>query len=158
MRKAKLFSNYVNRNKGFSFVETLVSLLIVSLISTVMYFALSSSIKNILKIKEKERIDFQIFRTEQVVRETISSIEIPFWKKDLFFQVTEDFISCNYLNGNKEVEKKILPYSIKDVVVDVIYFEETKPVGVKIEFEIKGQHRVISQTFASLPIGLYINE
>lgn len=158
MRKVKLFSNFVNKDKGFSFIEALVSLLIVSIISTVTYFAFSSSIKNIIKIKEKERIDFKIFRTEQVIRDIISSVEIPFWKTDFYFRVEDDYISCNYLNGNKKIETRNLPYPIKPSSFDVVYFEEIKPVGVRIEYEIMGQYRKISQTFATLPIGLYKNE
>lgn len=158
MRKARLFSNCVNRNKGFSFVETLISLLIISLISTVMYSAFSSSIKSIIKIKEKQKKDFEIFRTEQELRNIVSSIDIPFWEKNFYFKITDDSISCSYLNGNPKVETKNLPYPINLLSYNVVYFEKIKPVGVKIEYEIMGQPRIISQTFASQPIGLCTNE
>lgn len=158
MKKVKLFLSFANKNNGFSFIETLVSLLIISIISTVMYLSFSSSIKEIIKIKEKEKLDYQIFRSEQIIRNTISSIDIPFWKRDFYFFITEDSISCNYQNGNNKIETKKLPYSIKILSYEIIYFEKTNPVGIRIEFEMDNRIRIINQVFASRPIGLYVNE
>lgn len=156
MKKVKLFLNCAN--KAFTFIETLVSLLIITIISTVMYLSFSSSIKDIIKIKEKERDSYKIFRIEQTIRDTISAVEIPFWSSDFYFSITEDTISCNYLNGNKEITTRKLPYPLKIINYEIVFFEKKKPVGIILNVEIDNCDRIINQTFASRPIGLYINE
>ena len=156
MKKAKRFSKSVN--EAFSFIEVLVSLLIVSLVSLIMYFAFSSSVKTLVNAKKNIRNQYKIFVSEKIIRDTVASVDVPFWKTDFAFSINENSLSCNYLNGEVKTETVRLPYQIKILKSEIVYFEDTKPVGVKIEFEMENETRSIRQTFASRPLMLVNNE
>ena len=59
------------RNEAFTLIETLVSLVIISIITTLIYFCCSSAIRNINKARNLTASDFKLIENDKNLRKII---------------------------------------------------------------------------------------
>ncbi len=105
------------KDSGFTLVETLIALTLVSLIGIPVFMVFSDTVTFTAKIKDLTRWNKELIQLERVLRKSVSEIEIPFWIDNI--EVTEEAgtVSVPYWNGDVN---SFFEIKIEDNVLKII--------------------------------------
>ncbi|MCI6592811.1 MAG: type II secretion system GspH family protein [Spirochaetia bacterium] len=136
------------KSEGFSYIEVIVSLLIISFIAGLLYFSYSICIKSLYSSKESIRNSIDHLEADEYLRESIQSVLVPFWQKSIDYSFTENEISISWDNG--EVTKSFkMKAKAKIIEVNPIYSEEVRIKGLHIKYNVNNKSYETKALFAS---------
>ncbi len=172
MQKTKLHWKQ-NNEQGFTFVETLVSLLIISLTAVILYGAFNSSIHAIYSSVSHTITNYQILKTDTVLRREVANICIPYWQKDFTYTTSYNKIELPWYcakdkwtlslfiseTGNLILEtdadsKKTytLLNGIEDISFKLVTASNNIPFGIKITYTKNDKKYITTVLFSSRPV------
>ena len=148
-------------SEGFSFIEVLVSLFIISMISMLLYFAYSLCLKTYNRSKEEIKITTLRANTDYILRKKIEKVTIPYWEKEYIFSFTDNSISLNWIDGKNDLIQVLLPENVKVIDVELIQSKENKYLGMKVSYELlskkfEAKEREESFSFSFSSFGLLL--
>lgn len=140
-------------NEGFTYIEVVVSLVIISLVAGLIYFSYAVSFKSLNSSKNRIKTEIIRINTDTLLRKNIESISIPFWDKEYDYSFSDNTIKLGRINGSRE------PYEIKlnDSVIitscNPLKNKADKITGFEIRYQINGKEFETSALFASHDYG-----
>ena len=87
------------KDSGFTLIEALIALTIVSLIGIPVFMVFSETVTFTGKIKDLTRWNMELIGLERVLRKSVSQIMIPFWINDIEVSKGINIIKVPYWNG-----------------------------------------------------------
>lgn len=134
---------------GFTIIEALVSLGIISLVCVVLYAAFATGTKGITGSHRSLSAALKRKRTDAIVRQATGNVEIPFWLKVYEFTATEHTLSLPWSNGVPGVIEVELPEGVTIRECKPAGGTETRPDGLRMTYEVDGVPYSLSAVFAS---------
>lgn len=144
----KANKNTINNDRGFTLIETLIAITLVSLIGLPVFMVFSDTITFTKKIKDLNRWNGELIKLERVLRKSVRGVQIPFWISDV--ELTEGIgtIIVPYWNGDADL---FLEMKIEDTVLKI-----TTPEGSTVFNGYDGVEFDILKDSRSRTIGLSI--
>jgi len=142
------------RNEAFTLIETLVSLVIISIITTLIYFCCSSAIRNINKARNLTASDFKLIENDKNLRKIINSISVPDWETDYKLTYTPNSISFSWVEGQDCVYLYEFDNGFELKECTLMAYKNGEIAGIRIEYFYMGKNYECSQLFSSIPFGL----
>lgn len=115
-----------SKASGFSYIEAVVSLLIISLIGVLLASVYSISIRSVSKARIKIKDSVNHLRVDDELREFISCVDYPFWVKEYKVDSSENSITVEYFKGVEGTTTK----EFKDIEItecDFLRNEQKEP-------------------------------
>lgn len=148
MQKTRSKFFIFKREKGFSYIEVIISLLIISFIAGLLYFSYSICIKSLYSSKESIKNSIEHLEADKYLRESIQSVSLPFWQKTIEYAFTENEINISCSSG--EIIKTFkMKHNIKLKEIDPIYTEGDRIKGLQIKYSINNKLYETKALFAS---------
>lgn len=140
--------NTLINNSGFTIIETLVAITLISLIGLPVFMVTSDTVTFTKKIKDINCWNGELIKLERVVRKSVGEVQIPFWISNI--EVTEGIgtMIVPYWNGDRGL---VLEMGIEDTE-----FKITTPLGSTIFKGYDGVEFDILNDNQSRTIGLSI--
>lgn len=140
-------------NEGFTFIETLVALAVIALISVMLVFCYSTSIKSLNKTRSKTKDTFEVLSIDESFRKIIQSISLPEWENTYNYSYTTSSLSLPWINRTEETVKFDFDSSLVINKVEVINYKNDIPAGLKITYQYQKHEYICSELFSSIPFG-----
>lgn len=141
--------NKANKNEsGFTLIETLIAITLVSLIGIPVFMVTSNTITFTGKVKDLNRWNKELVQLERVIRKSVAEVQIPFWISDIELTEKSKVMNVPYWNGDAE---SFLEMKIEDTV-----FKITTPQGSTVFNGYEGVEFDILKDKESRTIGLSI--
>lgn len=140
-------------HEGFTFIETLVSLSVITMICVMLVFCYSSSIKGITKSRVQVNADLELIDFDTTLRKLINSISLPEWKTDYNYTYTSSELFLEYVHGSSELAKTGINKNVKITDCSVIFYDNQKPAGLEIHYIYCGKEYTCNELFSSIPFG-----
>lgn len=141
-----------SKASGFSYIEAVVSLLIISLIGVLLASVYSISIKSISKMRIKINDSVEHLRVDDELRDFISCVDYPFWVKEYKVDSSENSITVEYFKGIEGTETKEFK-NIEITECDFLRNEQKEPFGLYVKYKLKEQEYETKVLFSSFPFG-----
>ena len=108
--------NTIKNNSGFTLIETLIAITLVSLIGIPVFTVFSDTVSFTGKIKDLNRWNKELIQLDRVLRKSVGEVKIPFWLSDI--EVTEGTgtMTIPYWNGDADL---LLEIEIEDTVLKI---------------------------------------
>ncbi|MBO4404927.1 MAG: type II secretion system protein, partial [Treponema sp.] len=137
-----------NLSSAFSYVEVLVSLFIISMISIVLAVSYSVGIKAVVKDKESVFSSYKHMKVDSFLRKNIEKIEFPYWINELLLDAEDNIltISCNNVTYTIKLPEYVSIKKVEQLYPDGL-------AGVKISYEIGNKTYKSSVLFSSYSYG-----
>ena len=141
--------NTLINNSGFTLIETLVAITLISLIGLPVFMVTSDIVHFTKKIKDLNRWNGELIKLERVLGKSVGEVQIPFWISNI--EVIEGIgtIIVPYWNGDSDLH---LVMQIEDTA-----FKITTPEGSTVFNEYDGVEFDFLKDSGSRTIGLSIN-
>lgn len=139
---------------GYSFIEVLVSLIIIALIGGILYFSYAVSVKSINSSRHKLQYAIIRLNTDTVLRKNIQRINIPYWINETpDITANENKIYLDWIDGKKE--KKTITFSNKVSFTECIPIltSNKKIKGIEVKYLIDNNEYKTVSLFSSRPYG-----
>lgn len=146
----KLFQ--IKKSAAFSYIEAVVSLLIISLICFLIANVYSVSIKSINKTRNKLTATILHMNADSELRDLINGINYPYWVKEYNIESDENTITVEYFKGNPEKYTGTFN-NIKIVECDFLRTNNKEPIGIFIKYTINDKEYETKELFSSFPFG-----
>ena len=114
--KMKTNKRHIAAN-GFTLIETLIAITLVSLISITVLMVFSDTIRFTNKIRDLNRWNRELIKLENILRKSVGEIQIPFWISDIEIIEGSGSMRVPYWNGD---EKFLLEMEFKDNIFKII--------------------------------------
>ncbi len=102
-RNAKLRSRMLDKNEdGFTFVEVIASILILSIIGFLIWQGSSIATRVLFKSTDRSIATIRLLQLDEVMRRETGHIVIPFWISRLEIETTHSRISVPYYQGDPD--------------------------------------------------------
>ncbi|MCK5153875.1 MAG: prepilin-type N-terminal cleavage/methylation domain-containing protein [Spirochaetales bacterium] len=146
--RKKANKNTITNDRGFTLIETLIAITLVSLIGIPVFMVFSDTVTFTAKVKDLNRWNKELIQLERTLRKSVGEVQIPFWISDI--EVTENAgtMSVPYWNGDAD---SVLELEIKDTT-----FKITTPEGSTVFNGYDGVEFDILKDSHSRTIGLSI--
>jgi prepilin-type N-terminal cleavage/methylation domain-containing protein len=97
------FKDYRNnhREDGFTFMEVIVAMAIMSLIGVSMWLGFTAAVKLIHRIPESTQMMQEFLGLDNMLREHVSRISIPFWEPQLDYYIDSSAAQFPFYEGIK---------------------------------------------------------
>ena len=152
LKQMNLLKN--NKSKeGFTFIETIVSLAIITMICILLVFCYSSAIKGITKSREQVNSDLELIDFDTSLRKLINSISLPEWKNDYNFTYTSTSLFLEYVNGSSEYIETTINKNFQIKNCSVLFYDNEKPAGLKVSYSYKNKEYTCLELFSRIPVG-----
>lgn len=138
---------------AFTLIETLVALLVVSLMGMVLYFSFFVSVKSVNSSNKNISIQIERLNIDRKLRNSIESVKVPFWIKEYDYSFSQNHLLLSWINGIEE--KQNINFS-ENVVLDScmpILSKEDRIIGFEIKYSIKNNQFTTKALFASYSYG-----
>ena len=140
-------------NEAFTYIEVIVSLIIISLIACLLYFSYSICIKGFNSSRESVTDSLIHISVDSYFREKIQTVTIPYWLYDYEYTFTDSEIMLSWMNGEKKLDKVTVPKNVKIDDIRVIFSENKNIKGLHIKYFIKSKEYETKVLFASRVFG-----
>lgn len=140
-------------NEGFTFVETLVALSVIAIISVMLVFCYSTSIKSLSKTRSKTKDTFEVLSIDEKFRKIIQSISLPEWENTYNYSYTTTSLSLQWINRAEETVKFEFDSSLIINNVEIIKYKNDIPAGLKITYQYQNHEYICSELFSSISFG-----
>jgi prepilin-type N-terminal cleavage/methylation domain-containing protein len=141
--------NTIKNSSGFTLIETLIAITLVSLIGIPVFMVTSDTVTFTGKIKDLNRWNKELIQLERILRKSVGEIQIPFWISDIELTEETGAMSIPYWNGDADL---LLEMKIEDTT-----FKITTPERSIIFKGYDGVEFDILKDSQSWTIGLSIN-
>jgi prepilin-type N-terminal cleavage/methylation domain-containing protein len=138
---------------GFSFIEVLVSLLIISLVGVVLYASFSTGFRAIEKAQTEVRTAVRHLQADHLIRSAAGAVEIPYWVTDYEMAAGENTLDLPWYEGEKESKTVQLPEGVIIEKSELVREDGKAPFGIRIQYKIGKREYAASAPFASFPAG-----
>jgi prepilin-type N-terminal cleavage/methylation domain-containing protein len=101
VRKIKRSASSKNE-QGFTFVEVMVALLIISLIGVVVWQGSVRSGRLLDRISRESLITLKLMRTESALRDAVAEIRIPFWVSEAVIEESDGELVIPFYEGSAD--------------------------------------------------------
>ena len=139
---------------GFSFIEVLVSLLIISLVGIVLYASFSTGFRAVEKSQTEVRTAVRHLQADHIIRSAAGAVQIPYWVTDYEMSAGERTLDLPWYEGEKESKTVQLPEHVIIEKSELIKKDGKSPFGIKIQYKIGKREYTTSAAFASFPAGI----
>lgn len=140
-------------NSGYTYIEVLVSLLVISMLSALLFFSYSFCVRSIRKTRQNITSSIERLNFEYSIRKKINSVSIPYWLKDYELSTESNVLILNWVNGVNSLELIHYPATIKILKIEQITKKSGFIIGLKINYEFRGKEYEILELFASRKYG-----
>lgn len=148
----KLKKLFQNKSSGFSYIEAIVSLLIISLVAVMIASVYSVSIKSLTNTRHKFKYSINHLKADEEIREFISSVDYPFWINEYKLDSSENSITVEYYKGIEGFTTKEFN-DVKIIECDFIRTSENEPVGIYVKYILNEKEYETKSLLASFPYG-----
>lgn len=140
---------YKDKIPAFTYIEVLVSLIIISLIAGLLYFSYFVSIRSLRKSENDLKIQILRLDVDTKIRDSAEEFIIPFWEKHINLTFSESQISFSW--GDSPNNKRVLdfPSNVRIKNCDFLYSSSDIPQGLSVTYEINNQEFLTKALFAS---------
>jgi prepilin-type N-terminal cleavage/methylation domain len=149
----KCFRTRNKKANGFTFVEVLVSMLILALTGAVLYGSFSVGLKAVGKSHTEVWNAVQRMQTDSIIRSAAGSVQIPYWVNTYGMNSGERTLEFEWYGGEREHKTIQLPPYVLLKKSELVRGKDNRPLGVRITYTIGMQEYTTSAVFASLPPG-----
>jgi prepilin-type N-terminal cleavage/methylation domain-containing protein len=94
--------NIFKNEEGFTFIEILVSMVLLSVLGVTIWTGLISSQGLIRKIISEASMSAKILQLDNFVRQHVNQVKIPFWEGKIKAEAVESGLAIPYLNSDYE--------------------------------------------------------
>jgi prepilin-type N-terminal cleavage/methylation domain-containing protein len=115
---------------GFTYIEMMVALIILSLVGVLVWQGISASGKLLDKISVSSSTTMRLMQTEESVRELVGKIRIPFWINAMELEEGEGEIAVPFYEGRGE-NLLIIKYEDGSLIIGNRGTDEEQMHGVK---------------------------
>ena len=112
----------IRNNEGFTLIETLIAITLVSLIGIPVFMVTSDTVSFTNKVKDLNRWNKELIQLERVLRKSVSEVQIPFWISDIELTKETGAMSVPYWNSDVSSLPKI---EIEDTVLKITTSERS---------------------------------
>ena len=138
---------------GFTFIEVLVSLLIISLVGMVLYASFSAGFRGIEKSKAEMRTAVRRLQTDSIIRSAAGSVRIPYWITEYEMTAAGETLEFPWYDGEKEIKTVRLPSGVVIDKSELVRKDGEAPFGIRITYKIGKREYTTSAAFGSFPAG-----
>lgn len=149
----KILKKQNEKVAAFTLIETLVSLLVVSLMGMILYFSFFVSVKSVNSSNNNVSIQIERLNIDRKLRTSIESVRVPFWIKEYDYSFSKNQLLFSWING---IDKKQNISFSENVVLDScipILSKEDRIIGFEIKYSIKSNQFTTKALFASYSYG-----
>jgi type II secretory pathway component PulJ len=139
--------------EAFTYIEVIVSLLIIALLAGLLYFSYAICIKGINSSRKSVKESIEWLNTDSILRKKIEAVSIPFWQKDYEYSFTPNSLTISWVNGLNASETINLPNIFKIQAVEPINSENDSIKGLIIKYQYKNSDYELKALFSSRPYG-----
>ena len=104
------------KNSGFTLIETLVAITLVSLIGIPVFMVSSDTLSFTGKVKGLNRWNRELIQLERVLRKSVGEVQIPFWISDPELTEGNGTVTIPYWNSDADLSFEI---KIADTVLNI---------------------------------------
>lgn len=145
--------NQRSYSDGFSYIEVLVSLLIISLIGSLLFFSYSISVRSVDSSRKKVKTELLRIKTDSQLRKTIEKISIPSWTSEYEYNMINNTIELSWVDGKENPQLLELDRKVEPIELKPLKFDDGHIVGFIIRYLINGTEYETVAVFASRPYG-----
>lgn len=149
----KLFSHLRKINSGFSFIESLVSLSILSLMAVCIVAGILIANKSYAKSKADVQQTYIIYETDKYIRNIAKTVRPPYWIRKMDVNFSGSSFDLCWVNGISSSQTFHLNSNIKITKIDLVGKKDSIPLGMRVFFEYNECEYSTSCLFASFPYG-----
>lgn len=144
---------YKDKNSAFTYIEVLVSLIIISLIAGLLYFSYFVSIRSLRKSENEVKIQVLRLDVDAKIRDSVEGFTIPFWESGIDLTFSESQISFSW--GDSPNNKRVLDFPSNVCIKDCefLFSSSDTPQGLAVTYEINSQEFITKALFASYIYG-----
>lgn len=156
MNILKNLYNYKKNQKSkeaFTYIEVIVSLLIIALLAGLLYFSYAICIKGINSSRKSVKESIEWLNTDSMLRKKIEAVSIPFWQKDYEYSFSPNSLTISWMNGVKTSETISLPDVFEIQSVEPINSEKDSIKGLIIKYQYKNSEYELKALFSSRSFG-----
>lgn len=149
----KILKKQNEKVAAFTLIETLVSLLVVSLMGMILYFSFFVSVKSVNSSNNNVSVQIERLNTDRKLRTSIESVRVPFWVKEYDYSFSKNQLLLSWING---IDKNQNISFSENVVLDScipILSKEDRIIGFEIKYSIKSNQFTTKALFASYSYG-----
>lgn len=149
----KILKKQNEKVAAFTLIETLVSLLVVSLMGMILYFSFFVSVKSVNSSNNNVSIQIERLNIDRKLRTSIESVRVPFWVKEYDYSFSKNQLLFSWING---IDKNQNISFSENVVLDScipILSKEDRIIGFEIKYSINSNQFTTKALFASYSYG-----
>lgn len=149
----KILKKQNEKVAAFTLIETLVSLLVVSLMGMILYFSFFVSVKSVNSSNNNVSVQIERLNTDRKLRTSIESVRVPFWVKEYDYSFSKNQLLLSWING---IDKNQNISFSENIVLDScipILSKEDRIIGFEIKYSIKSNQFTTKALFASYSYG-----
>jgi prepilin-type N-terminal cleavage/methylation domain-containing protein len=161
-----------NAQSGFTLMETLIALGVVSLVMIILSLALSSSAGAMQKARDNALFGIQLLRADSLIRNRIGAVAVPYWETPAM-ETGESSVTIPWHRGEREGyvrlragegalvmetgdkegnESIALLSGLEGIELSILRNEEGVPYGVGVSCSRGQKSYHILSAFASIPL------
>ena len=149
----KILKKQNEKVAAFTLIETLVALLVVSLMGMVLYFSFFVSVKSVNSSNKNISIQIERLNIDRKLRNSIESVKVPFWIKEYDYSFSQNHLLLSWINGIEEKQNIIFSENIALDSCMPILSKEDRIIGFEIKYFIKNNQFTTKALFASYSYG-----
>lgn len=138
---------------AFTLIEVLVSVLITSIISLIIYISFHNNISIINKSNKKTAERIELLKIDSEIRRKINDIQIPLYESELKVEYSFEDLKIK----SKRLETVYFDLSVSHDIsirnVIFIYSDNNKEIGLQIEYEYLNKIYMCRELFGTFMIG-----
>jgi len=109
--------NNINDSSGFTLVETLIAITLISLIGIPVFTVFSDTVSFSRRVKDLNRWNKELIQIERVLRKSAREVQIPFWISEIGISKESDSLIVPYWKGDKN---SVLEINNTDTYLEII--------------------------------------
>ncbi len=153
MNILKSLYNHKKSKEAFTYIEVIVSLLIIALLAGLLYFSYAICIKGINSSRKSVKESIEWLNTDSLIRKKIEQVSIPFWVTDYEYSFSSNSLTLSWINGVNNSETLSLPEIFKIQKVETIDAENDSIKGLIVKYQYKNADYELKALFASRTFG-----
>ena len=140
--------NTIIDSSGFTLVETLIAITLISLIGIPVFTVFSDTVSFSGRVKDLNHWNKELIQMERVLRKSAREVQIPFWIREIGISKESGSLIIPYWNSDAD--------SVLEIKIADTYLEITTPEGSTVFKGYDGAEFDILKDSRSRTIGLSV--